>query len=237
VKRDAEAMKALIARRAARELRDGDVVNLGIGLPTLVADRLPAGVRIFLQSENGMIGMGPAPAKGEEDPCITDAGGRPVTLNLDGCFFDSALSFGLIRGGHVDVCILGALQVDQEGSLASWIIPGQLTPGMGGAMDLVAGARRVIVAMTHTAKGIPKILRKCTLPLTAAREVDLVVTELAVMEPAGQGMLIKEIHPETSVEEIRSLTEAELIVAEPLNYMAIESPYDEACSTRSVAPR
>jgi acetate CoA/acetoacetate CoA-transferase beta subunit len=200
-------------------LRDGDIVNLGIGLPTTVANYLPENVHILLQSENGMIGMGANPASGEEDPDIVDAGGKYSSILPQGAFFDSAFSFGLIRGGHVDVCVLGALQVDQEGNLANWIIPGKLVPGMGGAMDLVTGSRRVIIAMQHTAKGEPKILKKCTLPLTAKGEVDLIVTELGVFSFDADGMVLEEIGEGVNLDEVRSATAAEFRVAENLKTM------------------
>lgn len=212
-------IKQFIARRVARELKDGDVVNLGIGLPTLVAGFVPAGVNIFFQSENGFIGVGPPPAPGEEDPRIVNAGGQCVTILPGGVFFDSATSFGIIRGGHVDVTVLGALQVDEQGNLASWMVPGKMVPGMGGAMDLVTGAKKVIVAMEHTAKGSPKILKQCNYPLTAAHQVDYIVTEMGFMEVTGEGIVLKEINPEFSVEQVRAATESQLIVAEELRQM------------------
>lgn len=211
-----------IARRIAREFKDGDVVNLGIGLPTLVANFLPPGVNITLHSENGFVGLGPVPPKGEEDWDLVNAGAQPVTILPGGAFFDSAMSFGIVRGGHVDVTVLGALQVDQEGNLASWMIPGKLVPGMGGAMDLVVGARRVIIATEHTLKdGSPKILRKCTLPLTAAREVDLIVTDMAVLEVTPRGLLLTEIAPGYTVKDVLAATEAEVIVADEVREIAI----------------
>src|SRR5205809_1772745 len=173
--------QTVIARRVAKELRTGMLVNLGIGIPTLVANYVPNNMGVYFQSENGLIGTGPVPDEGMAHPTLTDAGGRPVSALPGACTFDSAMSFGLIRGGHVDVTVLGGLQVDAHGHLANWMIPGKMVPGMGGAMDLVSGAKRVIVAMQHTAKGKPKIVNKCTLPLTSARSVDLVVTELAVI--------------------------------------------------------
>src|SRR5246500_1646175 len=169
------------ARRIARELKPGMLVNLGIGIPTLVANYLPEGLRVFFQSENGLIGTGTPPEEGMAHPTLTDASGRPVTALPGACTFDSAMSFGLIRGGHLDLTVLGGLQVDQAGRLANWMIPNKMGPGMGGAMDLVSGARRVVVAMQHTAKGAPKIVKKCTLPVTSLRPVDMVVTELAVI--------------------------------------------------------
>jgi acetate CoA/acetoacetate CoA-transferase beta subunit len=175
-------VKESIAKRVAEELRDGDVVNLGIGLPTLVADFLPDGVDIILQSENGIMGMGSLADRGKENVDIINAGAQYVTVNAGAMFFDSASSFGIIRGGHVDVTVLGALEVDEKGSLANWIIPGKMVPGMGGAMDLVVGARKVIIAMTHTQKGKPKILKNCRLPYTAVGVVDMIITEMGVME-------------------------------------------------------
>ena len=180
-------IKNLIARRVALELHDGDVVNLGIGLPTMVANFLPSDIHIHLQSENGLIGLGPAPTDEQLDPDITNAGGQPVTLLPGGMYFDSCTSFGIIRGGHVDVTVLGSLQVDESGSLANWIIPGKMVPGMGGAMDLVTGAKKVILAMTHTNRGKAKILKECTLPLTAKNQVNLIITEMAVIEVKEDG--------------------------------------------------
>ena len=207
--------RKLIATRVARELKPGTVVNLGIGLPTLVTKYMPEG--ITLQSENGMLNMGPPALNGETDPYICDAGGKKVTILPGGCFFDSAFSFGIIRGGHVDVTVLGALEVDQNRNLASWMIPGKMVPGMGGAMDLVTGAKRVIIAMEHCAKdGSPKILRQCTLPLTAAKQVDLIVTEKAVIEASEKGLILKEIQPGSNLEDILRSTEAELIIPEEL---------------------
>lgn len=202
--------RELIVTRVAKELKAGTVVNLGIGLPTLVTKYLPAG--ITLQSENGMLNMGPPAPEGQADPYICDAGGKKVTVLPGGCFFDSATSFGIIRGGHVDVTVLGALEVDQNRNLASWMIPGKMVPGMGGAMDLVTGAKRVIIAMEHCAKdGSPKILKQCTLPLTAANQVDLIITEKAVIEATEQGLILKEIQPGSSLEDIINSTEADLI--------------------------
>lgn len=218
---DKNELKAFIAKRVAKELKDGDVVNLGIGLPTMVANYIPEGMNIFLQSENGFIGLGPAPEKGKEDMRIVNAGGQPVTILPGGVFFDSATSFTIIRGGHVDITVLGALQVDEKGNLANWMIPGKMVPGMGGAMDLVTGAKKVIIAMEHTAKGAPKILKECTLPLTAAHQVDMIITEMGVMEVTEKGIVLKEINPEFSVEDVKNSTEAELIIAEDLKEMEI----------------
>ena len=186
------------------------LVNLGIGIPTLVANYVPPGARIHFQSENGLIGTGPIPQDGLAQARLTDAGGRPVTAIPGACTFDSAMSFGLIRGGHVDLTVLGGLQVDEQGHLANWMIPGKMVPGMGGAMDLVTGARRVIVAMQHTAKGKPKIVRKCTLPLTSARSVDLVVTELAVISFANGKARLVETAEGVGVADVQAATEATL---------------------------
>lgn len=210
--------KELIAKRVAREFENGDFVNLGIGIPTMVANYLPEGVNIFLHAENGFLGMGPAPAEGEEDWDIVNAGGQPSTILPGGASFDSATSFGIIRGGHLKATVLGALEVDEEGNLANWMIPGKMVPGMGGAMDLVVGARQVIIAMEHTAKGRPKILKKCTLPLTAVKEVDLIVTEMGVFNYQN-GLTLIEIGPETSLDDIKSATEAEFSVAQNLKPM------------------
>ena len=213
--------KEFIARRVAKELKDGDVVNLGIGLPTMVANHVPEDVNVYFQSENGFIGLGPAPEEGQEDPYIVNAGAQCVTIIPGGAFFDSATSFGIIRGGHVDITVLGALQVDEKGNLANWMIPGKMVPGMGGAMDLVTGAKKVIVAMEHTVKGNPKILKECTLPLTAVGEVVLIVTEMGVIEVTDKGLVLKEINPEYTVEEVQAATEAELIIDENLKNMEV----------------
>ena len=212
---DRKEIKNFIAKRVAKEFTDGDVVNLGIGLPTLVGNFVPRNIHIFLQSENGLIGLGPAPAEDNVDLDITNAGGQPVTLLPGGMYFDSATSFGIIRGGHVDVTVLGSLQVDESGSLANWIIPGKMVPGMGGAMDLVTGARKVIIAMTHTNKGKPKILKECTLPLTARNQVNLIVTEMGVMEVEEDGLHLVEYNPMFTLEEIVEATEATLIINNP----------------------
>ena len=206
--------KDLIARRIAKELRDGQLVNLGIGLPTRVAHHLPKGVNVFFQSENGLIGMLPLPEEGFAWADLTDAGGRPVGAGPGACAIDSAMSFGLIRGGHLDVTVLGGLQVDEAGHLANWMVPGVMVPGMGGAMDLVTGAKRVIVAMTHTARGAPKLVKECTLPITSNRRVDLIVTELAVIEPTEDGLLLRETAPGVTVEQVLNATAAHLIVPE-----------------------
>ncbi len=210
---DSKLIKEIIAKRVAKELNDGDVVNLGIGIPTLVANYIPEEVEVTLQSENGFLGLGPAPLPGEENQNLTNAGGKYVTINNGGAFFDSAMSFAIIRGGHVDATVLGALQVDQQGNLANWMIPGKLVPGMGGAMDLVTGAKRVIVAMEHTDKnGMPKILKNCNLPLTGKNVVDLIITEKALIEVTTEGLLLREIGPGTSVDEVVKSTEASLIL-------------------------
>ena len=209
-------IKTVIAARVAQELKNGDVVNLGIGLPTLVADYLPEGVTIILQSENGIMGMGAAAQRGGEDVDIVNAGAQYVTVNPGAMFFDSATSFGIIRGGHVDATILGALEVDEHGNLANWIVPGKMVPGMGGAMDLVVGARKVIIAMTHTQKGKPKILKECTLPYTAVGVVNLIVTEMGVMEVTPAGIVLKELNEGFTVEQVKEATEARLIVAPDL---------------------
>ena len=211
----------IIAKRIARELKSGMLVNLGIGIPTLVANYLPEGVQVFFQSENGLIGSGPIPEEGMTQARLTDAGGRPITALPGASTFDSAMSFGLIRGGHLDMTVLGGLQVDQEGRLANWMIPGKMVPGMGGAMDLVTGAKRVVVAMQHSAKGKSKVVRKCTLPLTSMRAVDLVVTELAVISFAeGRARLI-ETAPGITVEQVIANTEASLMVPERVPHMAL----------------
>lgn len=213
--------KELIAKRVAKELKDGDVVNLGIGLPTLVANYIPEGIEIILQSENGFVGMGPAPLEGEEDPDLVNAGAQYATINPGGAFFDSEMSFVIIRGGHVDVTVLGALEVDENGNLANWMVPGKMVPGMGGAMDLVTGAKKVIIAMNHTAKGAPKILKKCRLPLTGVKVVDLIVTEMGVIEVTDRGLVLKEIAPGVTVQAIKESTEAELIIPGDLMVMEV----------------
>ena len=205
--------QTVIAKRIALELRDGMLVNLGIGIPTQVANYVPAGMKVYFQSENGLIGTGPLAEHAVEQARLTDAGGRPVTAIPGACTFDSAMSFGLIRGGHVDVTVLGALQVDELGHLANWMIPGKMVPGMGGAMDLVTGARRVIVAMTHRSRTASKIVPRCNLPITSIRRVDLIATELAVIRPTAQGLVLEETASGVSVREVLEATEAALIVA------------------------
>ena len=213
--------KVLIATRVAAEMKPGELVNLGIGLPAMVANYLPAGVEVFFQSENGIIGMQPVPEPGLEDEFLTDAGGSPVGAAPGAVAFDSAFSFGLIRGGHLKTTVLGGLEVDEAGQLANWIVPGKMVPGMGGAMDLVTGAKKVIVAMTHTAKGAPKIIPKCTLPLTSVRRVDLIVTELAVIQPTAGGLVLKELAPGVTVDQVVEATRAKLTIPPRVPVMPI----------------
>jgi acetate CoA/acetoacetate CoA-transferase beta subunit len=217
------AMEAeiVIAKRIAQELRSGMLVNLGIGIPTRVASWVPPGVEVYFQSENGLIGTGPIPEQGMAHPLLTDAGGQPVTALPGACTFDSAMSFGLIRGGHLDISVLGGLQVDAQGRLANWMIPGKMVPGMGGAMDLVTGAKRVMVAMQHTAKGKPKIVQRCMLPLTSIRPVDMVVTELAVIEFRDGRPTLTETAPGVTVAQVSAATEAEIEVSPTLREMPI----------------
>lgn len=213
-------IKAFIAKRVAKELKDGDVVNLGIGIPDLVPNFLPEGVHVTLQAEIGIVGSAGAGAYHDEDFFhVINASGKPADYAPGGAFVDSSTSFGLIRGGHVQATILGGLQVDAEGSLANWIIPGKKMPGMGGAMDLLVGAEKVIVAMEHTAKGNPKILKKCTLPYTAVHCITKIITEMGVMEVTPEGLLLTEINPEFTVEEVQAATEAELIISPDLKSM------------------
>jgi acetate CoA/acetoacetate CoA-transferase beta subunit len=214
-------IKEFIARRIAKELKDGDVVNLGIGLPTMVANYIPEGINVILQSENGFVGLGQAPEAGKEDKDVVNAGAQFVTINKGGAFFDSSTSFGIIRGGHVDATVLGALQVDEKGNLANYMIPGKMVPGMGGAMDLVSGAKKVIIAMTHTAKGSAKILKECSLPLTAAGKVSLIITEMAVIETTPNGLVLKEIAPGVTIEDVLRGTEANLIIADDIKTMEV----------------
>jgi acetate CoA/acetoacetate CoA-transferase beta subunit len=204
--------KDIIAQRVAQELHDGDCVNLGIGLPTLVAGHVPPSIHVFFHSENGIMGMSPLPGEGYEDRNLTDAGGRPVGALPGACAFDSAFSFGIIRGGHLDVTVLGGLEVDEEGHLANWMIPGKMVPGMGGAMDLVTGAKRVIVAMTHRSPTGAKIVPRCTLPLTSTRRVDLIVTELAVIRPSDDGLVLQETAPGVTVDQVVRATTARLVL-------------------------
>ena len=213
--------QTIIAKRIAQELKTGMLVNLGIGIPTKVANFIPQDVKVFFQSENGLIGTGPIPEEGMAHPLLTDAGGNPVTALPGACTFDSAMSFGLIRGGHVDVTVLGALQVDGRGLLANWMIPGKMVPGMGGAMDLVTGAKRVIIAMQHTAKGKPKIVETCTLPLTSARCIDMLVSEMAVITfPEGKATLV-ETGPGVTVEQVVAATEAKLVLPPNIPQMSV----------------
>jgi acetate CoA/acetoacetate CoA-transferase beta subunit len=216
--------KLIIATRVAQELRPGTLVNLGIGLPTLVAGLVPRDANIFFQSENGIVGMQSIPEHGLEDDDLTDAGGRPISALPGAATFDSSMSFGLIRGGHLDVTVLGGLQVDRNGRLANWMVPGKMVPGMGGAMDLVTGARRVIVAMTHTAKGEHKIVDVLDLPPTSTRCVDLVVTELAVLRPTADGMVLQELAPGVTVAQVQAATGTRLIAEEPVPVMLLGRP-------------
>jgi acetate CoA/acetoacetate CoA-transferase beta subunit len=211
----------IISRRIARELSEGMLVNLGIGIPTLVAKHVPEGMHVFFQSENGLIGTGAPPEEGMTHPALTDAGGRPVTALPGACTFDSGMSFGLIRGGHVDLTVLGGLQVDQEGYLANWVIPGKMVPGMGGAMDLVTGAKRVIAAMQHTAKGATKIVRKCKLPVTSLRTIDMAVTELCVITFRDGRATLVETAPGVTTAQAVAATEAELSVPDKVPVMAL----------------
>lgn len=218
---DKQEKRIIIAKRIAKELKDGDIVNLGIGLPTLVADFIPKDIDVMFQSENGFIGLGPVPDKGKEDYSLVNAGGQPVTIKSGGAFFDSSASFAIIRGGHLDIAVLGALEVDQKGDFSSWIIPGKHIPGMGGAMDLAVGAKRVIIAMEHlTKEGKPKILKKCTLPLTAKEEADLIVTDMGVFNITAKGLLLIEISSGCKLNDIIAATDADLIISDSLREMS-----------------
>ncbi len=216
---DKSEIKGFIAKRVAKELKDGDVVNLGIGLPTMVPSYLPEGVHVILQSENGILGTAPVTEENKDWFHVVDAGGSPAAAAPGACFIDSATSFGLIRGGHVDATVLGGLEVDEEGSLSNWIIPGKKMPGMGGAMDLLVGAKNVIVAMEHTAKGNPKILKKCRLPYTAVHCITKIITEMGVMNCTDKGLELVEINPEFTVEQVQAATEATLIISPNLKSM------------------
>jgi acetate CoA/acetoacetate CoA-transferase beta subunit len=217
---DYQQKREMIARRVAKEFKEGDIVNLGIGLPTMVADYIPENINILLQSENGFVGLGITPEKGKEDPDLVNASGKPVTIKPGGAFFDSAASFAIIRGGHLDITVLGVLEVDQKGSFASWMIPGKLTPGMGGAMDLAVGAKRVIIAIEHlTKEGKPKILKKCTLPLTAKEEADLIITEMGVFNIRDKGLLLVEISSGYTINDIIAATDADILISDKIREM------------------
>lgn len=216
-----ERIREIIAKRAAKEFKAGDVVTLGIGLPTAVADYVPENLHVIFQSENGLLGLGKSQTGDNPDKRVINAGGGYVEAKQGACFYDSQMAFTMMRGGHIDATVLGALQVDEQGSLASWMIPGKMVPGMGGSMDLVVGAKKVIVAMEHTSKGQIKIMKKCNLPLTAYKEVNLIITEKCVFEVTDDGLLMTEINPMFSVDDIKSVTEADFIVAEDLKNMEV----------------
>ena len=217
-----EKVREIIARRAAKEFKNGDTVTLGIGLPTAVADYIPEEINVIFQSENGILGVGKTLGDSEgSDQKIINAGGVNVAVQPGACFYDSQMAFTMMRGGHIDATVLGALQVDQEGSLASWLIPGKFVPGMGGSMDLIVGSKKVIIAMEHMSKGEVKILKKCTLPLTAYREVNLIITERCVFEVLAGGLMLTEINPMFSVSDIRDSVDADFVVSEDLKYMEI----------------
>ena len=215
-----EQCREIIARRVAKEVKEGDVITLGIGLPTEVANYIPHNIHVIFQSENGMTGVGHRDLSAPENPKVINAGGLAVTTRPGAVFFDTSMAFTIIRGGHVDATVLGALQVDEEGNLANWMIPGVLVPGMGGAMDLVVGAKKVIIAMEHTSKGKPRIVKKCSIPLTAQHEVDMIVTERCVIDVTPQGLVLKEINPNFSLEEILASTDANLIIPDYLTQKA-----------------
>lgn len=212
-------LKARIAARTAKEFKDGDVANLGIGLPTMVANYIPDDVHIVLHSENGFIGLSEETEEGDEHPDVINSGGCFVRHTPEANFFDTAMSFSIVRGGHVDVTVLGAMEVDEHGNLANWIVPGKMVAGMGGAMDLVVGAKKVIISMLHTQKGKPKILKECTLPYTALGVVDMIITEMGVMEVTPEGIMLTELHPDYSLEDIQAATECQLIVSPELKAM------------------
>lgn len=212
-------IKEFITARAAKEFRDGDIVNLGIGMPTMIPNFLPENVRVTIQAENGLVGVIPCTDETFDPAYKVDAGATPVTVLPGGCYFDSTVSFGMIRGGHVDLTVLGALEVDEKGNISNWIIPGKKLPGMGGAMDLVVGAKKVIVTMEHTQKGAPKILKNCRLPLTALNCVNLIITEMGVIEVSDEGLILTEINPEFTIEQVQAATEATLIISPYLKAM------------------